>query len=156
MKIRIAVLLGMGAGLLLAADPAGFVLWRASDLKALDHKLAAKMDPKTTSAGEPLAKFSNHSFTLARRSASGEAEIHENQTDIFVIEAGEASLIVGGEVVSPRTTATGEVRGASIQGGSEKKLGAGDIVHIPAKIPHQLLIAPGKEFTYFVVKVDTP
>ena len=146
----------MGAGILLAADPAGFVLWRASELKALDQKLAAKMDPKSKSASEPLAKLSNHSFSLARRSGSGEAELHENQADIFVVEAGEASLVVGGQVVSPRTTAPGEVRGASIQGGSEKKLGAGDIVHIPAKTPHQVLIKPGKEFTYFVVKVDTP
>jgi hypothetical protein len=32
----------------------------------------------------------------------------------------------------------------------------GDIVHIPAKTAHQLLVAPGKVFTYFVIKVDVP
>jgi uncharacterized RmlC-like cupin family protein len=36
------------------------------------------------------------------------------------------------------------------------KLGVGDVVHIPVKVPHQLLVEPGKQFTYFVVKVDTP
>jgi mannose-6-phosphate isomerase-like protein (cupin superfamily) len=43
--------------------------------------------------------------------------------------------------------------GTSITGGVESKLGAGDIVTIPAKTAHQLKLDPGKEFTYFVVKV---
>jgi mannose-6-phosphate isomerase-like protein (cupin superfamily) len=45
------------------------------------------------------------------------------------------------------------MRAASIKGGMEKPLAAGDIVTIPAKLPHQVKLAPGKEFTYFVVKV---
>jgi quercetin dioxygenase-like cupin family protein len=32
-------------------------------------------------------------------------------------------------------------------------LSTGDIVHIPAGTPHQLLLDKGKPFTYFVVKV---
>jgi len=59
-------------------------------------------------------------------------------------------------VVSPKTTEPNEVRGPSIKGGERKPLAAGDVVHIPAKIPHQLLVPAGKEFTYFVMKVDTP
>jgi mannose-6-phosphate isomerase-like protein (cupin superfamily) len=156
MTSRIAVLLGMGAGLLLAADPPGFVLWRTTDLKGLEQKLAAKVDPRSKSASEPLGTFPNHLFALAHREASGEAELHETQTDIFVVESGEASLVVGGKVAGARTTGPGEVRGSSIEGGRQVKLAAGDIVHIPAKVPHQLLLQPGKQFTYFVVKVDTP
>src|SRR6267142_818752 len=67
-----------------------------------------------------------------------------------------ATLAFGGEVVSPKTTAPNEVRGPSIKGGERKPLAAGDVVHIPAKVPHQLLVPAGKEFTYFVMKVDTP
>jgi quercetin dioxygenase-like cupin family protein len=46
------------------------------------------------------------------------------------------------------------VRGTSIEGGETKELTVGDIVHIPAKVPHQLKIASGKPFTYLVIKVD--
>ena len=38
-------------------------------------------------------------------------------------------------------------------GGEEKTLEEGDIVHIPAHVPHQLLLT-SKEFTYFVLKVQ--
>jgi len=31
----------------------------------------------------------------------------------------------------------------------------GDIVHIPANVPHQLKIAAGTKLTYLVIKVDT-
>jgi mannose-6-phosphate isomerase-like protein (cupin superfamily) len=55
--------------------------------------------------------------------------------------------------VDAKTTAPNEMRGPSIKGGMEKPVAAGDIVTIPAKLPHQVKLAPGKEFTYFVVKV---
>ena len=48
-----------------------------------------------------------------------------------------------------------EILGASIKDGVRKRLGAGDMVHIPARTPHQLLVAPGKQFTYAVVKIDS-
>jgi quercetin dioxygenase-like cupin family protein len=45
------------------------------------------------------------------------------------------------------------LRGTGIEGGQSQKLGVGDIVHIAPNTPHQLKLAPGKTFTYFVVKV---
>ena len=93
---------------------------------------------------------------IAHREGDGQAELHEKQADLFVVASGEATLVYGGEVVSPKTTEPNEVRGPSIKGGEKKALAAGDVVHIPAKVPHQLLLPAGKEFTYFVLKVDTP
>jgi hypothetical protein len=62
---------------------------------------------------------------------------------------------VGGKVVDGKTTGPGEIRGPGIDGGSKHAVAAGDIVHIPAKIPHQLTLDAGKQVTYFVLKVDT-
>ena len=116
--------------------------------------LAAKLDPKTKSASERLDTFDNHFFMIAHREGDGEAELHEGQADVFVVESGAATLVVGGEIVGARTSSPGEVRGTSIQGGERVKLGVGDVVHIAARTPHQLLIEPGGKFTYFVMKVD--
>ena len=74
--------------------------------------------------------------------------------DIFVVQNGAATLIVGGDMVDAKTTSPGEIRGTSINGGERVKLGAGDVIHIPANTPHQLLIEAGGKFTYFVIKVD--
>ncbi|MCL4402821.1 MAG: cupin domain-containing protein, partial [Acidobacteria bacterium] len=100
--------------------------------------------------------FGNHSVMAAHREANGEAELHQKQADIFIVETGEAELVVGGEMVGGKTTAPNEIRGVSIKGGEKSKLGPGDVVHIPARVPHQVLVAPGRQFTYLIVKVDTP
>ncbi len=124
---------------MMAAEPVGFQHWRGAELKE--------------KAAGTLATFSNHSVMLARREASGEAEIHEGMVDIFIVQSGEADLVVGGKVLGAKTTAPGEQRGTGIEGGQTSRLEPGDVVHIPAGAPHQVLLKPGTRFTYLVVKI---
>lgn len=135
-----------------AGDPPGFSMWKASELKAFSKSLSPKMDAMKV-ATQQLTAFGNYSFMVAHREGSGQAEYHATQADIFVVESGEATLVYGGNLVDGKTTAPNEMRAASISGGMEKKLAAGDVVTIPAKLPHQVKLDSGKEFTYFVVKV---
>jgi mannose-6-phosphate isomerase-like protein (cupin superfamily) len=136
-----------------AGDPDGFRLWKGADLKAAGKRLAPKMNAQKLAA-EPLGTFGNHNFQVSHREGNGEAEVHAVVADVFIAQSGEATLIVGGSVVDGKTTAPNEIRGPSIKGGVSKELGAGDIVHIPANTPHQLMVKSGKQFTYFVVKVN--
>jgi mannose-6-phosphate isomerase-like protein (cupin superfamily) len=144
----------MLAGLpVLGADPAGVSVWRSSELKAYGQKLAPKMN-QLKLANEQIGNWGNHSMMAVHREGNGEAELHVVQADIFIVQSGEASFVVGGELVGGKTTAPGEIRGPSIKGGRTVKLGAGDIVHVPPKVAHQVLVAPGQKFTYMIVKVD--
>jgi mannose-6-phosphate isomerase-like protein (cupin superfamily) len=138
-----------------AGDPPGFFLWKSAELKGFAKTLAPKMNEKKV-ATQTVANFGNYSFMVAHREGSGEAEYHAMQADIFFVQSGEATLVVGGELVDGKTTAPNEMRAASIQGGTEKKLAAGDVVTIPAKVAHQVKLDAGKAFTYFVVKVTQP
>jgi mannose-6-phosphate isomerase-like protein (cupin superfamily) len=137
-----------------AADPSGFVLWKSGDLKGYEKKLAPKMSEKKV-ATEQLNNFGNHTTMIAHREGDGEAEVHDKMADLFVVQSGEATLIIGGTVPESKVISPGETRGPSISGGEKKKLGPGDVVHIPATVPHQLLVAPGKQVTYFVMKVES-
>ena len=139
---------------LIAADPAGFAIWTGKQLKGYEKSLAPKIDARKI-ALEPLGKFGNHTFQIAHREGSGEAELHETQADLFIVQSGEATLVVGGTIPGSRASAPNEVRGPSIEGGEKKKLGPGDVVHIPPKVPHQLLLDSGKQFTYAIMKVDS-
>ncbi|HLJ16157.1 MAG TPA: hypothetical protein VKV15_16785 [Bryobacteraceae bacterium] len=141
MKRKAVVLFVLSLTSLLAADPAGFVYW-----------------PKGVppAHGPKGAKFENHALSISHRDKNGVAELHENQTDIMVVESGEATLVVGGEIVNPKTESAGEIRGPSIRNGVKKNLSAGDVAHIAAGTPHQFFLAPGKQITYFVVKVNKP
>ena len=135
-----------------AGEPAGVYHWTAAQLKAFSSSLAPKIDQHKVAA-QQLEKYGNYSFMVAHREGPGEAEYHDTQADIFVVEQGDATLTVGGKLANGRTTGPGEIRGPSITGGSQMKLGTGDIVTIPAKVPHQVILDPGKKFTYFVIKV---
>ena len=135
-----------------AGDPPGLSIWKASELKAFSKSLAPKINDKKV-ATQQLTAFGNYSFMVAHRQGSGEAEYHGTQADIFVVESGEGTLVYGGSMVDGKTTTPNEMRGPSISGGMEKKIAAGDVVTIPAKLPHQLKVDAGKEITYFVVKV---
>jgi mannose-6-phosphate isomerase-like protein (cupin superfamily) len=106
------------------------------------------------SASETLEKYPHHYTMLAFRSRSGGGEVHQNFADLFYILDGQATLLTGGEVVDPKSTGPGETLGTSVQGGSRKEVMAGDVVHIPAGMPHQMVLAAGQTVTYFVVKVE--
>ena len=89
---------------------------------------------------------------LGRRDSDGIPETHEGFTDIFVVQRGTATLRYGGTVAGNKVTTPGEWRGGTIQKGSESVLHPGDVVVIPAGIPHQLLPA-APDFIYLTFKV---
>jgi mannose-6-phosphate isomerase-like protein (cupin superfamily) len=138
-----------------AGDPPGFYLWKSAELKGFAKTLVPKMSDKKV-ATQPLGNYANYTFNVAHREGTGEAEYHATQADVFFVQSGEATLVVGGELVDGKTTAPNEMRAASIKGGVEKKLAAGDVVTIPVKTAHQLKLDAGKQFTYFYVKVTQP
>ncbi len=133
-----------------AAAPPAVVVHSSKDLGNLAHELAAQ---KSRFASKDLGRYPNHYTLLAERNSNGSAELHKREADICFVVSGEATLVSGGKIVNPHTQKAGEIRGTSIQGGERHHVGTGDVIHISAGVPHQLLIPNGKPFSYFVVKV---
>lgn len=137
-----------------APAPAGFERWTAIDLQGLNKTLGEKAARDAHhAASKTLVDYQNDLFMLAHREADGQVELHETQADVFFVESGSATLVVGGTLKGGETTAPHEKRNGTIEGGIRQKLSAGDVVRIPANMPHQLLLDGAKEFTYFVVKI---
>jgi mannose-6-phosphate isomerase-like protein (cupin superfamily) len=138
----------------IAAVPAGYEHWTAEQLET--HKEALQKAIKNGLASETLGRWGNHLLLKTRREASsGQAELHEKQADLIVVQSGRATIIVGGKIVGGRTTAPNEIRGTSIEGGEPQTLKAGDVVHVPVKTPHQVLLYAGQTLDYIVLKVDS-
>lgn len=129
--------------------PAPVLLERAAYLR----KLAKHGDGQ---ASETLKQYSHHATMLSFRARDGVAELHENFADMFYVLDGRATLVTGGTVVGAETIAPGEIRGVSIEGGVRQELRAGDVAHIPAGVPHQMLVPGDTTFTSFVVKIEQP
>jgi mannose-6-phosphate isomerase-like protein (cupin superfamily) len=115
--------------------------------------LQEKAQTSTGSASETLQKYGVDFTMLSFRSKDGLPELHEKFADIFVVVDGSATLLSGGELANPTTISPGEMHGTAILRATTTMLAKGDIVHIPANTPHQLLIPKDSTFTYFVVKV---
>jgi mannose-6-phosphate isomerase-like protein (cupin superfamily) len=106
------------------------------------------------SASETLKEYPQHFAMLSFRSRSGEVEVHGRFADLFCVLSGGATLVTGGVVEGARETAQGETRGRSITGGTSQKLRAGDIVHVPAGTPHQMLLSGDETITSLVMKIQ--
>ncbi len=134
--------------------PEGFEHWTIDSLKQLEQTLHAEAGKNEHRIGvKRLGDFANDTFMLSRREADGIVEWHETQVDVFFVQSGSAILLVGGTMVGGETVEPHEKRNGTIQGGIRRKLSAGDVVRIPPKVPHQILLDGSNGFTYFVVKV---
>ena len=135
-----------------AADPPGFGIWSSAELTRRDASLAMQVGPDH-SARETLADYGDHRFRFLYRDADGVPEQHDTIVDVVIVHGGEGTLLVGGTMIGQRAAGGGgEYLGTGIDGGERHPLGAGDVVHIPAKVPHSFLVAPGKHITYVLVK----
>jgi mannose-6-phosphate isomerase-like protein (cupin superfamily) len=126
-------------------------VYTTHDLAVIKESLEKK---HTSSAFVTLKKYGNHYTMLAYRDGTGSSELHKKEADILVVEKGEATIIIGGKMVGGHETEPGELRGTSIEGGEKIALKTGDVIHIPAGVPHQMLVTKGSPITYFVVKVS--
>jgi hypothetical protein len=153
MKIAIAVV----AALALSASAATLtgdkaLVIPAQDVKAQMADLVSQAKP-TGSAGPIVATYGNLGLMLSVRTHSGVGELHQNFDDFMVVEEGSATLVTGGSLVDPKPGDNGEIRGTSVQGGTSKTIGVGDVVIVPAGVPHQILLAPGMVYKSLVAKV---
>ncbi|MDQ6635601.1 MAG: cupin domain-containing protein [Gemmatimonadota bacterium] len=120
----------------------------AAELARVGDSLA-----RTPSSGHVLRSHGSFQYLQIRRANSGVPEVHDRWTDVTVVQAGRASLLSGGKVSGSHLETAGEHRGGSIAGGTSRPVGAGDLMIIPAGIPHQYVIASGDSLRYLTVKV---
>jgi mannose-6-phosphate isomerase-like protein (cupin superfamily) len=130
-------------------------MWKQEELKQRDEALSKKVGPDH-SARETLADYGDHRFRLLYRDADGVPEQHDNTVDVVIVQSGEGTLVLGGKMVNPTARGIGEYVGTGIEGGERHALAPGDVVHIPAKIPHNFVISKGKHITYVLVKFPAP
>jgi mannose-6-phosphate isomerase-like protein (cupin superfamily) len=131
-----------------AADPDGFAMYTAAQIKS--RAAAAKLDENKAGA-DRVATWGNHGLLLVHRAGDGAAETHNTQVDVVTVVSGEGTLIIGGTMVDGKTTAPNEIRGPSITGGTKHEMHVGDVFHIPACVPHQMLVP--KDLVIQVIKV---
>ena len=102
--------------------------------------------------GSPLVEVGEYKVHASHRSGPGQVEIHTHETDIIHVLKGQATLVTGGTVISPRAVEPDEIRGTSVLGGEARRIDEGDVIVVPNGVPHWFRDVPGA-LDYYVVKV---
>lgn len=126
---------------------------RAVDFPSAEiDAIVAEMDTtgRTTTR---LLEGGTYNVNIRRIGDAETALMHPRTTDVYVIREGSGTLVTGGRIVDERGEPVDRQRGAAIRGGSERLVGAGDVIFIPAGVPHGIRDTDG--ITWFNIRFDT-
>jgi mannose-6-phosphate isomerase-like protein (cupin superfamily) len=105
--------------------------------------------------GGTLVTAPNLSVTVAHRTGPGMVEVHDKETDTFYVLDGSATVVTGGKMLGGTVTGPGQQRGSDIEGGQAQHVVKGDVMVIPAGVPHWFKEVPSS-VDYYVVKIIAP
>lgn len=80
------------------------------------------------------------------------AEVHKTAADMWHVAEGSGAFILGGELENGIEKKPNEWVAGSIMGGERKEVTAGDVIDIPAGVPHQI-DAQGKFLAILIIKI---
>jgi mannose-6-phosphate isomerase-like protein (cupin superfamily) len=156
MKLAITLIAALAASVpavTLTGDKA--LVISADDVKTQLVELASQSKEKG-SGGSTVARYGNLALNLSVRTVSGGGEIHQHFDDLMIVQQGSATLVTGGSIVDPKTGDNGEIKGPSVQNGVSRTITVGDVVIVPAGVPHQLIIPAGTTYSSIVAKIKEP
>jgi len=132
--------LAMAGARAFESDPPPVTYFPADEVKASFAKGSVLFDHSD--------KYMVHA---SRREQPGMAEIHTKDADIVYVLEGTATVVTNGTAVNVKPIATDEFRGERIEGGDARQLAKGDVMIIPAGVPHWFKEV-SNPFLYYVVK----
>ena len=145
----VCIVAGIAIGTGLARlRPAGAETKTAEGVIHFDAKEVAAAFEK----GGVILTTGEYKVMAGHRDKGGIPEVHDSDTDVFHILDGEATFVIGGKVIDPKTESPGETRGSRIEDGKARRLVKGDVIVIPRGVPHWFSEVP-KMVNYFVMKV---
>jgi len=133
--------------------PDGYVRWDSAHIQDVADRLERELGDNAL-VWETVGNYDGHSIYLVLRGRTGQAEIHDTESDVQIGVRGMAISVIGGELVDGRELPRKQQRGTSIDGGRRRPTGPGDLIHVPPGVAHQLLIEPGEPYMYLLFKID--
>ena len=143
MKFLLVLSTLLAAALMLSADGSGVTY--------VDHEKVAAALAK----GGPLVTAQDLSVSGSHRDKAGQVEMHDKETDVIYVVEGEATFVTGGAMIGGKVTKAGQSLGTDIRGGDTHHLAKGDVIVVPAGVPHWFKEVP-HSVSYYVVKVLKP
>jgi len=127
------------------------IAWSMLEMKTIAQEMAASKETTHRFFGEK-------GYNMEVRRLVGPQPIlrHATKSDFMVIQDGEGIFISGGELVDGKAQGAdqGDMRGVSIRGGVSRVLKTGDVMFVPAGVPHGF-VETKDHVTFVMVRFDT-
>ncbi|WP_374293502.1 cupin domain-containing protein [Sphingomonas sp.] len=126
-----------------SADPPAAVA-DSAEIRTAVAEMAAEMREGQGFHYRPLLRDGRTVAALEYWKAPGRPAVHPAEAEYAVVIEGAGTLVSGGTMTEPRETRPGLVEGARIEGGATRALHPGDVILVPAGVPHWFGVTGGK------------
>ena len=117
-----------------AVDPTAFV--SGQEIRAQVAAMRAEMKPDQGFMWRPLVGDGPRVAAIEIWKKPGRPAVHPAEAEYAIVLEGAGTLVSGGTLVAPETRQKGLVEGTEIKGGTTRTLGPGDVLLVPAGVPH--------------------
>ena len=138
-----------------SAQPAPLPAATQAEIAALTGKAAASIRPDQPLLALPILGFGSYRATLEYRQAGAPPAVHANQAEVFHVVSGAGQLVTGGVLDGLRQVDAANQSGTGISGGSGRRVAAGDMLVVPAGVPHWFPSVEGR-LVLISLKVPMP
>jgi mannose-6-phosphate isomerase-like protein (cupin superfamily) len=117
-----------------AAGPSGFA--SGADVQAQIREMLAEMKPDQGFMWRPLVRDGATVAAIEIWKKPGRPAVHPAEAEYAIVLEGSGTLVSGGAMADPKVSNANLVEGSRIEGGAIRSLGPGDVILIPAGVPH--------------------
>ena len=137
MKLAFALLIAAASAAPVIAqtpDPTAFAT--PADVQALVRSMDREMKPGQIFAMKPLVRAGISVASVELWKGPGKPAVHPTDAEYAIVVAGAGVLVSGGTLVDAKVTNAGLTEGSRIEGGTSRPLAPGDVIMVPAGVPH--------------------
>jgi mannose-6-phosphate isomerase-like protein (cupin superfamily) len=91
-------------------------------------------------------------YVLVRRSTSSKPEVHARWDDLVLVRSGTGAIEMGDSLVGSTYRAPGERAGGKFAKSYTTVVRAGDLIRIPATVPHAFVVSGTEPLEYLLIK----
>jgi mannose-6-phosphate isomerase-like protein (cupin superfamily) len=117
-----------------ATDPTNVAT--AADIRAQVAAMESAMKPGQGFAWRPLVKDGQVVAAIEIWRAAGKPAVHPAEAEYTTVLSGAGTLVSGGRLVDAKATRPDLTEGSRIEGGTTRALRPGDVLLVPAGVPH--------------------
>ncbi|MEX2583641.1 MAG: hypothetical protein WD766_10220 [Gemmatimonadota bacterium] len=144
-----------------APMPEEFIHWDAESFDEIRQALEEEIENGYRTWGTrfvfesvlPQAPYRHHDISIVHREGYTQPEIHETKWDLYVILDGSGTLLVGGNREGWVDGRQPEEQRPWLEGATAFEVTVGDVVNVPAKSWHQVVLEEGRKMTYMLINV---